>query len=369
MTTATATSSFEEASRVLQINTDLSITPRHLQTLCHEVGDELVAQRHQCTEAFRQQPLHTPPQGASPPVPLAVVLVDGGRIQTRQADSGPGVHHPAWRETKTAVLLRMTHQPAEHDPQPELPACFAVAGGSGPSPVDSPPTEAVEPTRPRRELLFRTGLASLASSEAFGWQAAAAADRRGFFAARARAFVSDGQAYNWKIQRRHFGSFEPILDFVHAAQHVHAAAGAAGVAGCDWVSACWQGRVAEVIAAIETHQGRFSPPVDPPAEPDHPWCVLQRERGYLSNNAARMDYPRYRRAGLPITSSPVESWIKQLNRRVKGSEKFWSNKNSSEAILQLRSDWLGDEEALTKHLQIRPGHPYSRPRPAIPSAA
>ena len=328
MTTATATSSFDEASRVLQINTDLSITPRHLQTLGHKVGDELVAQRHQRTEAFRQQPLNTLPQSASPPVPLAVVLVDGGRIQTRQADSGPGVHHPAWRETKTAVLLRMTHHPAEHDPQPELPACFAVAGGSDP-PVDSPPTEAVKLTHPRRELLFRTGLASLASSEAIGWQAAAAADLRGFFAARMRAFLSDGQAYNWTIQKRHFGSFEPILEFVHAAQHVHAAAGAAGEAGREWVNACWQGRVAEVMAAIEMYQSQFSPPVVPQAEPDHPWCVLQRERGYLSNNAPRMDYPHYRRAGLPITSSPIESWIKQLNGRVKGSEKFWTNKNTT----------------------------------------
>ena len=124
-----------------------------------------------------------------------------------------------------------------------------------------------------------------------------------------------------------------------------------------------------MIAAIQGHQGRLGPPLDPQAEPDHPWSVLQRERGYLSHNVARMDYPRYRRAGLPITSSPIESWIKQLNRRVKGSDKFWNAKASSEAILQLRSDWLGDEEALTKHLQSRPGHPYSRPRPGLPNAA
>ncbi len=337
--------------------------------MCQEVGNELVDQRQQRTQAYRQQPLNTPPQTASPPVPLAVVLVDGSRIQTRQADCGPGVHSPAWRETKTAVLLRMTHQPTDSDPQPALPACFAVASGSDPPPVDGPPTEAIEPTHPRRKLLFRTGLASLASSKAFGWQAAAAADHRGFFTAQARAFLSDGQAYNWTIQKQQFGSFEPILDFVHAAQHIHAAAGAAGVAGRDWVNACWQGRVAEVIAAIEAHQGQLREPVDPRTEPDHAWCVLQRERGYLSNNTTQMDYPRYRRSGLPITSSPIESWIKQLNRRVKGSEKFWNDEVSSEAILQLRSDWLGDEEALTKHLQDRPGHPHSRPRPALPNAA
>jgi len=43
----------------------------------------------------------------------------------------------------------------------------------------------------------------------------------------------------------------------------------------------------------------------------------------VTNNRQRMDYPEYRRLGLPISSAPVESTIKQMNRRVKGSEKFW----------------------------------------------
>ena len=60
----------------------------------------------------------------------------------------------------------------------------------------------------------------------------------------------------------------------------------------------------------------------PPADPEAAWCVLCRVRGYLENNRGRMDYPAYRREGLPITSSPVGSWIKRINQRVKGSEKF-----------------------------------------------
>ena len=33
----------------------------------------------------------------------------------------------------------------------------------------------------------------------------------------------------------------------------------------------------------------------------------------LGNNRSRMDYPAYRREGLPITSCAVESLIKQFN--------------------------------------------------------
>jgi hypothetical protein len=35
-----------------------------------------------------------------------------------------------------------------------------------------------------------------------------------------------------------------------------------------------------------------------------------------------MDYPRYRRLGLPNSSVAVESVVKPMNRRIKGTEQF-----------------------------------------------
>lgn len=77
----------------------------------------------------------------------------------------------------------------------------------------------------------------------------------------------------------------------------------------------------------------------PPAEgeelkPTDPYAVVSRVIGYLENNQCRMDYARYRQQGLPITSSLVESLVKQFNHRVKGTEKFW-NESQAETILQL----------------------------------
>ena len=63
---------------------------------------------------------------------------------------------------------------------------------------------------------------------------------------------------------------------------------------------------------------------------------------YVKSNANRMDYANYRRAGLPITSTAVESLIKQFNKRVKGTEQFWSTAGS-EAILALRALWLSED--------------------------
>jgi hypothetical protein len=59
-----------------------------------------------------------------------------------------------------------------------------------------------------------------------------------------------------------------------------------------------------------------------------------------------MNYAEYRRQGLPITTSHVESTIKQIGRRVKGTEKFWSV--AGEAILQLCGDSLSDTRPLER---------------------
>ncbi len=85
---------------------------------------------------------------------------------------------------------------------------------------------------------------------------------------------------------------------------------------------------------------------------------------YLGNNAGRMRYDEYRRVGLPIMTSAVESVIKMINRRVKGSEKFWSE-GGAEAILQLRTDDLSETEVLPRFWSAREaeasaGRPYRR---------
>ena len=60
-----------------------------------------------------------------------------------------------------------------------------------------------------------------------------------------------------------------------------------------------------------------------------------------ASQQSRMNDPSYRQAGLPVTSSHIESTVKQINQRMKGSEKFWTE-SGGEALLQLRADQLCD---------------------------
>ena len=55
---------------------------------------------------------------------------------------------------------------------------------------------------------------------------------------------------------------------------------------------------------------------------------------------------------MPITSSYVESAVKQFNERMKGTEKFWTEAGA-EALLQLRADYLSTDNVLADFWQDR----------------
>jgi hypothetical protein len=68
--------------------------------------------------------------------------------------------------------------------------------------------------------------------------------------------------------------------------------------------------------------------------------VLQRERGYFTANALRMQYPVFRKRGLPLASGAVEGGAKHLvQQRMKRAGMRWSELGAR-AILHLRCDAL-----------------------------
>ena len=88
---AIAARSFAEAAKLAGIAAELKISPRHLQTLCQEQGGIGVDEQTERTTAYKDRPLMTPTTAANPPIELAAVMIDGGRIQvrTRPRAGGP----------------------------------------------------------------------------------------------------------------------------------------------------------------------------------------------------------------------------------------------------------------------------------------
>ena len=122
--------------------------------------------------------------------------------------------------------------------------------------------------------------------------------------------------------------------------------------------ACWRGQVDQVTAALEEWLVRQGIDALHPLEENDPRQAVALR--YLTNNRARMDYPRYRRLGLPITSALMESMVKEVNYRLKGTEEFWNDPGGAEAILQVRAAALCVDNRLTRYLARRPGCPYVR---------
>jgi hypothetical protein len=228
-------------------------------------------------------------------------------------------------------------------------------------PEEALPTDAVtEPTKSEYTaptVEKRSVVATRAEVHEFGGILAQAAWERGFYEAERRAFVADGLACNWGVWERHFSNFTPIVDFIHALTYVFNAATAGqpfekGWADyTQWIGHIWAGHIEPVIAALIQRQTELGLPADGDAETS-PRQRVADALSYLQNQKDRMRYADYRKQGLPITSSHIESTIKRINQRVKGSEKFWSE-GGAEAILQLRADTLSETEPLVGFWQRR----------------
>jgi hypothetical protein len=273
--------------------------------------------------------------------------------------------------------MTMASEESAHDPCPNIPEAFVdplrilkLARELKKSvPVaDDGLTEAREPevavqtlAEEQRwkppEVQEKRFVASRCRWPAFGPILAQAAWAWGFFAAARKAFLGDGSDNNWTIWRKFFSSFTPILDFIHALSYVFASA-MAGRSFTDgwkiyvqWITWVWQGDVEKVIAALKERQAELGMPAADEAE-NTPRQIVARALTYLQNHKDKMNYPEYRRLGLPITSAYVESAVKQFNHRVKGTEKFWCEPGA-EDMLQLRGDHLSDDQPLSAFWQRR----------------
>jgi hypothetical protein len=314
--------SFQGASQVLGDLAELTISPRQVGRIAQEVGQQLQVQRDQQVEQFQTRTLQ--PRIETRPA-LAVVEVDGGRLQIRGQGNGPGAHDASWCEDKIAMLATAAISPSDSDPEPDLPDCYRdreyveklVRGISGTGPMgESDPTaepnlnstaptgENEKDSRKKPELLVRTYVATMGSSEEFGPMVAAAAQRRNFANAPHRAFVGDGSAWIWKLHKQYFPTSEAIVDFLHVLGHLFAAAKATATASGErwdlfqrWAEACWKGEVRQVIDQLRALRDGLSPLSDieiAGLADDDPRRILNQELGYLAHNQERMDYPRYR---------------------------------------------------------------------------
>lgn len=386
---ATKLSSFASATESVNETLEVQLKTKRIERLTERIGSERVAERDAAVAQWKKLPLAkklAAPQGVKAPTVVSASC-DGGRMQRCDLPEDAKTN---WCEMKVGVLEELKVEHHREDPFPQIPDKFldlakmdevtreiksGVPKGTPFERVAQPPTAtsgnvvddvvsaAREPVVAKPPVvLARDVAASLAQSHLFGEQLAARAWSLGFAGALKKAFVGDGSSTNWGIWEREFKhqSYLPILDFIHALTYVFSAAMAGrsraegAVDYVRWITWVWQGDVVRAIAEMASRAVELGSPPPDVSETD-PRYIVANALTYLTNQQSRMNYPSYRKEGLPITSSHIESMVKQINRRLKGSEKFWTEEGG-EAVLQLRADQLSDTAPMNLFWTQRAGN-------------
>jgi hypothetical protein len=324
-----AVQAFDNAARALSIDwcMESSLDGKQVQRWSEALGRTMVRRRDAEVLAYEE--------GRRPDCPvneaqLLVVGMDGGRYQGRNKDEQT---QSRWREDK--VLNVTTYIPGD--------------GGDGP--------DARKP-----QPLVSTYLATARDAHAFGKMARVEAERRGL--RQAEVVIGMGDGGNWldPVFEREFRLTARIIDWCHASEHLwncaKAAYGPESPEAAMWgervEALLWDGRVREVIAALTEQSQRLGEPQDPDP-PQHPRRVLHRDVEYFTRHQQHMNYPEYRARGWPVGSGVTEAAVKQCNKRVKGTEQFWSP-DGIEAMLMLRVAWISQDQRWERHWSNRPAY-------------
>lgn len=147
--------------------------------------------------------------------------------------------------------------------------------------------------------------------------------------------VADGAPWIWNLADRYFRGVPQLLDFYHAAEHLHATAEAVwgGAPAQRWwqqrLDQLRQGKIGNFFAALKWLARRHDT-LDPDVSPKR---LLQ----YFTDNHQRLDYSWARKANLPIGSGAVESAARHIvQQRLKQSGMRWSDPGA-QAVLNLRT--------------------------------
>jgi hypothetical protein len=163
--------------------------------------------------------------------------------------------------------------------------------------------------------------------------------KRGWSRAEKKVVIGDGAEWIWNLAQQHFPGAVQIVDLFHARQHLwdlarllHPTDTKRRNAWIGWHQKRWldQGKVAKLVASL-----REIPTADADLAKR-----LRNEADYFATNAARMNYPLFRKQHLFVGSGVIEAGCKTVvGSRLKQSGMFGTVQGAN-SILALRCSHL-----------------------------
>lgn len=295
---AVATQSFEDAESVMKVHSMIDMSAKSIRAFAEGEGRRLAETRDRLAKAYLAHQFE--PVAAGSPG-LLVVAADGGRVQTRQAESTE-----RWKEDKIGVIYDAIAKPQPRATRGDYQGAKAR---------------------------IKTYVATLQPWRVFGGMLRLEAEQRGYGKAKTRLFVADGAKHIREMKNEQFYEAVFILDWGHAAEHVSDSTKAffgegterTGRAYEDYRDLLWGGKRDELITELQKLSKRLGEPGESDPEGSPRKVLYQNAYSYFPNNRDAIDYPTFRAKGWPIGSGVAEASVKQFARRLKGSEKFWND--------------------------------------------
>jgi hypothetical protein len=336
-----AVATFAEAQALLADLAGVEVGAETLRTHAEQVGAQVEATQQ--AAIAHVQAHQAPPPGTADPAPdQLVVQTDGVMVRYRAA---------GFQEVKLGLVAGCTPgngHPPRHPRHraPELQAPSYVAA-----------RESAEQFGPR--LLAEA--ARRGALDVVDWEQPPGVDPRlagvcgpALAVLRPVQVLGDGAVWIWHLSAAHFGAERiEVVDWFHASEHLwtlgRALHGEGTPATAAWVEHAahllWQHGPAPLLALLQA----TAAPTAEAAE------ALRRERGYFTANALRMQYPLFRKLGLPIGSGAIESEAKRLVQlRCKRPGMRWSAPGAT-SILSLRTHLLSRRPLSPHHLPTKVG--------------
>jgi hypothetical protein len=297
--------SFDHGREQMTLLAGLEVTAKSVERVAESIGADLARREQQQVDRAVQLDL---PIVLGEPVPILYLQMDGTGVPVvkKETEGRPG---------------KLDGLPA-HTREVKLGCVFTQTGWD-------------EESFAIRDRGSTTYTAAIENAAQFGKRLYVEAWKRGWSRAAKKVVGGDGAEWIWNIAKDHFPGAVQIVDLFHARQHLWELARLLfandtkrrnqwiGLHQKRWLD---KGKIAKLVASLRSLQT---------ADPELA-NKIRNDADYFATNAARMNYPKFRKQHLFVGSGVIEAGCKTvIAHRLKQSGMFWTVRGAN-AILALR---------------------------------
>jgi hypothetical protein len=301
--------SFDRGRQQMKLLAGLEVTTKSVERTAEAIGADIASREQQQIDRAVQLDL---PMIIGEPVPILYVQMDGTGV-------------PMVTKETTGRKGKLEGLPA-HTREAKLGCVFTQ-------------TTWDEKGFAIRDPDSTTYTGAIENAEQFGRRLYVEAWKRGWSRAEKKVVIGDGAEWIWNIAKEHFPGAIQIVDLYHARQHLWDLARLLhpndskrqnawiGLHQKRWLE---KGKIDKLVDSLRSIQ---------PADADLD-KKLRNAADYFATNAARMNYPKFRKQHLFVGSGVIEAGCKTvIGHRLKQSGMFWTLRGAN-SILALRCSHL-----------------------------